>query len=253
MNRFDDYSSRKKELKYFWIILSSLDEASLFNINIPETKKNEINTLLPSIKEVIKYEHFDFFDFLRMLKSSYILMLYNLIESSITIFITAIYDTIRDENISYHEATEQLQNLWVQNLLVDSFDQEANFKTFKNKAVEVINKVLDNNMLYFEIHKLPNIHGNINFSVINKICRTHGIRLQSNSRAQDDNGNYSMNTIKNERNALAHGRKSFIECSRNYSINDLNKFTDEIELLLDDLAQTIANFIDTKSYLNTTN
>ncbi|MGJ0848234.1 MAE_28990/MAE_18760 family HEPN-like nuclease [Tissierella praeacuta] len=234
MTTFEDYESRKKELKYFYYTLSNFDSYSLSNA-------------FPL--DFVNYAEYDFMDFLKILKSSYILMLYNFIESSVTIFITSIYDTIRDRELAYSDASEELQTLWVESLLSDSFDQHASYNTFKNKAIDVIGNVLSDNTVSFTIDKIPKMSGNINFRIIKNICKTHGIELQSSSRAQDDNGEYSINTIKDDRNALAHGRKSFIECSRNYSVNELSNFTIEIIKLLDDLSESISHYIESEQYL----
>lgn len=233
---FEDYEARKKELKYFYHIL--------FNFNCYNSSKD-----FPL--DFVNYDEYNFMDFLRILKSSYILMLYNFVESAVTIFITSIYDTIRDKKIAYSDASDELQKLWVENLLSDSFDQNSSYMTFKNKAIEVINNVLNDNTVSLEIYKIPGLSGNINFRMIKNICLTHGIKLKSNSRSQDDNGEYSINTIKEDRNALAHGRKSFIECSKNYSVNDLNNFTIEIIKLLDDLSESVSVYIESEQYLKT--
>lgn len=231
---FEDYESRKRELKYFYHILSNFDNYSLSS-DFP--------------LDFVNYDEYVFMDFLKILKSSYILMLYNFIESSVTIFITSIYDTIRDKELAYSHASDELKKLWVENLLSDSFDQNSSYKTFKNKAINVIDSVLSDSTISFTIDKIPGMSGNINFEIIKNICRKHGINLRSNSRSQDDNGEYSINTIKEDRNALAHGRKSFIECSKNYSINDLNNFTIEIIKLLDDLSESVSHYIESEQYL----
>lgn len=235
MRTFEDYESRKNELNYFYHTLYNFD-------------KYNFSEVFPL--DFANYEEYNFTDLLKILKSSYILMIYNFIESALTIFITTIYDTISDRELAYNDASEELKKLWVENLLSDSFDRNSSYYTFERKAIEVINKVLKDNKLVFDFNKIAGLSGNINYSKISDVCVKHGIKLNSSSRSQDDNGEYSINAIKEDRNALAHGRKSFIECSKNYTINDLNKFTVEITKLLDDLSKSVYEYIESEEYLS---
>lgn len=83
-----------------------------------------------------------------------------------------------------------------------------------------------------------------------RIFRKHGINFKSKSKSQDLNNVVSIDNIKNERNALAHGRKSFLETGSNYTVNDLKNYYNEIVILMDDILKSVNQFIKNKDYKN---
>ena len=63
-------------------------------------------------------------------------------------------------------------------------------------------------------------------------------------------GGIILTDVKNERNNLAHGTVSFVECGRNYSIDDLIRIKDETELFLENILLGMKNYYDNHLYLN---
>ena len=55
---------------------------------------------------------------------------------------------------------------------------------------------------------------------IRDICNNHGIIIHLDPQCR---GGEILKEVKEERNNLAHGTISFVECGRNYSIDDLKK------------------------------
>ena len=195
-----------------------------------------------------EFDIFNFSDFFKIIRSNFILILYNFIESSVTLFIREIYTKFEFEDISYAEASECFKNLYLEHLFSDTFQEEANFKTYKNKAIEMVRNTLDNICLNFSINKIPSLSGNVSSKLIQKIWNEHGIKYKSSSKCQDPNSNFSIDTIKNKRNSLAHGDESFRECGGKYTVNDLDGFAIEIIKLLDDLLTSVEKFIDLEGY-----
>ena len=62
-------------------------------------------------------------------------------------------------------------------------------------------------------------------------------------------GGIILTDVKNERNNLAHGTVSFVECGRNYSIDDLTRIKDETEHFLENILVGIKDYYDNRLYL----
>ena len=177
--------------------------------------------------------------------------MYNFIEASVFLFIDSIYQKFEYENITYLQASEVFQKLFIEYRFLDSFKKNSNFNTYKDKVNEIIEEISKGIVLKFEIKNLSNLSGNVGAKNLREMCRLHGIVLNSRSKSQDpENHKFSLDNIKNERNALAHGRKSFIEVGSDYTVSDLKNYYDEIVLLMDDLLNSVKKFINEKKYLN---
>ena len=177
------------------------------------------------------------------------MLLYNFIEASVFLFINSIYEKLEYEKITYLEASENFKKLFIEYKFLDSFKKDSNFNTYKEKVSEIIEEISTDAILKFEISKLSNLSGNIDAKNLRDVCNSHGIKLKSKSKSQDpQNDEFSLTNIKNERNALAHGRKSFIEVGSYYTVNDLKNYYTEIVLLMDDLLNSVKKFINEKKY-----
>lgn len=55
---------------------------------------------------------YNFEDFLLLQKSTSYLILYNLVEASITGFVTIIYDEITDMELTYNDVISEIKDLW---------------------------------------------------------------------------------------------------------------------------------------------
>ena len=153
-----EYYERKKEVDYFLNILKEFQ-----NFDMMSDDKNQLINF--------EFNIFNFSDFFKIIRSNFILILYNFIESSITLFIREIYTKFEFEDISYAEASECFKNLYLEHLFSDTFQEEANFKTYKNKAIEMVRNTLDNICLNFSINKIPSLSGNVSSKLIQKIWK----------------------------------------------------------------------------------
>lgn len=233
---FPQYTDRKEEVSYFLKVLTFFEEINFVGSN----------------KELINFEidSYNFEDFFKILRSNFILLLYNFIESSIFLFIQKIYEKFEDENITYMQASSLFQKLFIEYTFSDTFKKDSSYKTYKNKTFEIIEYILENQKLEFRIEKLSDLSGNIGSENLRRIFRKHGINFKSKSKSQDLNNVVSIDNIKNERNALAHGRKSFLETGSNYTVNDLKNYYNEIVILMDDILKSVNQFIKNKDYKN---
>ncbi|WP_077296634.1 MAE_28990/MAE_18760 family HEPN-like nuclease [Virgibacillus pantothenticus] len=230
----DEYNKRLNEVKY---ILKILEDMETLHDN-PE--KNYFSS---SFLDFFSNDEsdFNFRDYLNISKASLLLMLYNLIESTVTTFIQRIYDEIADLDIEYHDVSEVLQDLWLEVRFKDVYKSNSSFNSYKKKAKELISEIINKNSLTFTLDKLPGVSGNLDSKSIHDVYKKHGINYSTESKAKHANG--LLTSIKRNRNDLAHGNKSFMECGREVSTLDLKNDLSEIEKYLFDLKEAANTYI----------
>jgi len=133
-------------------------------------------------------------------------------------------------------------------IFLDTLKKDSSYNTYEKKALSLVKKAIEDENILLSISKLE-IAGNIDSNQISNIWEKHGIKFNSSSRSQDKNGKFSIDNIKLERNALAHGRENFIKTGGKFSINDLTNYFNEISKLLDDLKKSVEQYIEKEEYL----
>ena len=131
-----------------------------------------------------------------------------------------IYTHLETQQVQYSLATDNLKEIYLRSLFLDTLKKDSSYNTYEKKALSLVKKAIEDENILLSISKLE-IAGNIDSNQISNIWEKHGIRFNSSSRSQDKNGKFSIDNIKLERNALAHGRENFIKTGGKFSINDL--------------------------------
>lgn len=230
-------------------------------LEIYNTRKQEIDSFIELIKflEIKKRNRDDedsefdkFFycedginltyqSFTNILKSNVSLMIYNLIEFTITNLIERIYDEIRRNRLSYTDVNEFIKNLWTTTILKSTNDPNASHSTFVKKSEYLINKIVNSSTIELKSRDtLP--AGNLDGEKICDTLKKHGIGMRTSST------NYRpdiLKKVREKRNDLAHGTVSFVEALRDDSISDIesNKvfITNFLEEIIDNVSQYIEN------------
>ena len=215
-------------------------------------RTEEIELYYDALKELSdsKYtmdSHKKFFndDFFKILKSNALLMIYNLVESTILGGILEIYDTIKQENITYNMVSSQIQKIWFSFKFNQVYKKESHYYSYQNKAEEIINSILNNETLALD-RKATNISGNLDATKIRQLCQEHGITFSTN---QDSKGGIVLSDIKNKRNNLAHGTISFVECGRDYTFDDLVQIKNQTISFLRSILDGMQQYYTEKLYL----
>lgn len=185
-------------------------------------------------------------DFLKILKSNALLMIYNLVESTIVGGIVEIYDSFKEHNITYKMVRSEIQNIWFSFKFNQVYDKSAHYHSYREKASEIISFVLEDSVLELG-RKATNISGNLDADKIREICDTHGIRFTT---TQECRGGYVLTDVKEKRNFLAHGMISFVDCGRNYSIADLERISTETKVYLKSILDGMEDYYDQQLYRN---
>ncbi|WP_020003676.1 MAE_28990/MAE_18760 family HEPN-like nuclease [Brachyspira innocens] len=207
-NTKDIFANRKKEVNLFF------KKLYIINNRINSGKKNKI------------YND----DFFKILKSSFILILYNLVESTISSAINDIYQKIEDGKYTYKDVISEIKNMWANNKI-----KSKNMKTF-----EIVDDII-NSSIVLEKKKLS-ISGNIDDNKIRNICKEHNITIR------EKNGE-DLRNIKKNRNHLAHGEYSFTDCSRDLTLDDLRKIKNNVLSFMESILFDIEQYYNEELFL----
>jgi hypothetical protein len=205
-----------------------------------EVRKQEIERyfqflkISPSITEIdVELE--------KTLKANGFLLLYNLLEATVRKAIEEVHDSFNLDKLKYKELIEEIQTLWI-TYKYNNFDsKKANF------IQETIEKIVDDevNIDYADFvkkRKANDLSGNVNADIVLELSDKY--KFDKNKRVEGKN----LDLIKRRRNLLAHGNISFTDCGKNYSIQDMLKYKQEVFLYLQEFLTNIEKFINAKKY-----
>lgn len=235
----DTYDSRKKEIEDFLELMEFLQAKE----SIREDGLSEFSRFFHEgeIQISMTYQAL-----INILKSNVSLMIYNLIEYTVSNLVDSIYDEIKTNNLSYVDVNSSIKALWRKTILKAANDPNANFNTFLKKNEEIITSILENSTIDMRSRNtLP--AGNLDGKTIRETFESHGIRVSTNS------ANYRpdiLEGIKENRNNLAHGAVSFVEAVRSDSISDIRRNENFVVAFLEELIETVSVYIQEQKYKN---
>lgn len=170
-------------------------------------------------------------DYQLMLKSSVILMIYNSIEGTMSALMEVLFDSLNRNKLSLKNLPEKLKKIIL----------EYHLKTIDKKAdkLEDFAKNYNEkncNISYLEINKyLKLFSGNLDSRSIKEISKKFGICF--------DLEEPFLLKVKNIRNSLSHGEKSFRVACQDYTVNELKEGLEKTRTYLDKLIEAYGQFI----------
>lgn len=196
----------------------------------------------------------------KVLKANCYVMLYNLIEGSITEAIDAIFDTISLQNVHFKDLTHDYKKIWLnyQQGLVRITAESSNKKDAKEHTKNTVGQSLSdilNTLEYFKILtftdqqknifenykgylKVVNateISGNLDAAKVRTLAKTYGFSVPE--RCDD------LLKIKNIRNKLAHGEMSFSDAGA-ILVEELIDIKKNVFVYLQSILLNINDFIE---------
>lgn len=213
------FKDRKNEIEFYYSIMLDYDS----------NHTNVINTI-------------DNARFFRIMKSNFILMLYNIVESTISSGIQEIYENLMSEHCTYNMVIEELQNLWRNYKISEVYRPESKLSTYTNKVKEMVGDITSDTPILF-YKNMSGLNGNLNARQIKRICDIHKIRY---SASDDDQ---ILDKVRKKRNALAHGDDSFSRCTRDLTLDDLESIKDTVFQFLSSIITGMNDYCEQKLYL----
>ncbi|OUQ31335.1 MAE_28990/MAE_18760 family HEPN-like nuclease [Massilimicrobiota timonensis] len=233
----ETYNSRKKEIEEFLELMEFLE----LKENNRENGVSEFSGFFYNQESGI---NLTYQSLINILKSNVSLMIYNIIEYTVSNLIDSIYDEIRMNHLSYEDVNDAIKTLWRKMILKSASDPNANFTTFLKRNEEIITAILDHKVLDMCSRKTLT-GGNFDGISIREAFEIHGINIRIDSQ------NYRpdiLGRIKKNRNNLAHGSVSFVEAVREDSILDIKRNEIIVVAFLDELIETVSTYIEEQKY-----
>ncbi|CAH0441054.1 MAE_28990/MAE_18760 family HEPN-like nuclease [Ralstonia pseudosolanacearum] len=181
----------------------------------------------------------------KTLRASAYLMLYNLVEATMTNAIDAIHQHISDEQVGFDELKEDVRKIAIKGL---------------RKAVssETPPELLDAAMpissalVWLGFDKKDLFSGNLDGRLIKDKAKEYGFQLADHDKAASRDGVRLLN-VKTKRNELAHGGISFEDCGQDTSVDELVAIFDELKVFIKAVLDGVSDYLSTRSYLHVVN
>ena len=224
INAITDFQNRVKEVRSYFDFLERLNG----NENRLYIHTNGDPPTLFPIDDTL----------LKTFKATAFLLLYNLVESTISNAIQSIYDELKSKSISYMKVRDDLKKISLKNFSRMNMDS-LHTKIF-DLSVDIITIGFRRRSLF---------SGNVDAKFIRKTAREYGFSHQT-TYIKTRNGE-SLFTIKNHRNDLAHGIKSFTEVGKEVGITQLGEVKDEVISYLEEILSNVDKYVGDEDYLHT--
>lgn len=228
---YEEYNKRKKETEFFLSIID-MYEQNMFN---------------DAFTKLYTKDDLEFIDYLKIIKSSLVLMLYNLMESSISLFLQYTYEEFNKENLTFKETSNEIRNLYLERITQNCFTKTSSYQTYEKTIKEISTNIADDIILELD-KKVFEISGNIDGEYINKISEKLGLNFKSSSKSIYKEYPLYIGRIKDDRNKLAHGEESFLVKGQNYTSKDLRNYFNEICTIFDELWNHFDKYVKEKKY-----
>ena len=184
-----------------------------------------------------------------VIRSNVKLMVYNIIEYSITSLVQAIYDRIADEGCGYTDVSKKLQSLWHQTQMRFRLsDPNANNDTAERISKDLLDHAVANNALRINARNTI-AGGNLDADKILKLFDRHGISIHddvANCRTDELKG--ELEDVKDKRNALAHGSVSFAEAGNQVTTSELAELVEDVDAFLTQLRRDVLVYLNASEY-----
>lgn len=238
-----DFEKRKVELEKYFQFLSTLD---MDNPILHFSEKGKLGT----------YKVND--ELLKILKANGFLLIYNLIESACRNSLLEILTAIQSKKLSLKKISEQVQLLWIKQKTQNLRDPKTKIETIDGQFHAIAKEVIENTIIDFAvtIKKIedPNsadldlfgLSGNINADKIRGMAKVCG--FESSVGAAKEKAGADLEEIKVRRNHLAHGRITFAECGKTYSVKEMCRYKDNAVYYMEGILQNIEKYIKTNKF-----
>ena len=214
-----EYDKRKNEINSYIQLVSILDNDGA---KLSDIDGNNLN--ISSVQS-------------KVCKASFYLLLYNLIEATVMNGITSIYDRIKDEHLKFNDIKEDLRKVWWHS------KSESIISCPKNEVTETVYAHFIDAINTSEIEFgrfVSGVSGNLSADGVRKVCHKYGIQPVSDGR--------DLESIKTNRNNLAHGNKSFSDIGQDLTTPQLLEIKERVFTFLDQYVNNINYYLENNCY-----
>ena len=218
----DDFDERVTEIENYFRFVQNLVEER-FEI-LPNTARGGIALTLNEEDLLIK-----------TLKANCFLLLYNLVEATTKNAIQAIFDEFKSRGITYDQCTQEVRRIAIKNLKREKLGIDQIYPRLTIVAQHIMTEPFDKDAL---------LAGNVDALALKSLAKEYGF---SEPTQRCD----KFKDVRENRNYLAHGNKTFKEIGRDYTIQDLEVITNQIKVFLSAFVDSVDDYLINQHYLLT--
>lgn len=224
----DEFERREKEVNAFFKFLRQTlkENAKLFFESKKTWKHRPIDVSLSKI-----------------LKSSAYLVLYNLVESTVRLAVARLNGTMREEGLTYADAEQRIRNLWV-GASLKHLANGANHGRYLKVVRRLIQDVQEEKTAGIPETFIP-VPGSFDAEKMRALAGAYGFRKNT---PKAERGSEKLKVVKDRRNDLAHGHKSFAELSADDTLEDLEHTKKAVLVYLREFIKHVGKHIERKGY-----
>jgi hypothetical protein len=171
-------------------------------------------------------------ELLKTFKATCYLLLYNLVESTMRNAVEAIFDELESKRACYDDCRQELKR--------------EILKNFKKRDLEkLLPKLLSlaRDVVHETFERSETFSGNLDARMIRLTAKRFGFVEPAGKKF------WMLQTVKDARNDLAHGVKSFADVGRNASPSDLEEARGQTVAILSETLQNIEIYLKQQQYL----
>ncbi len=222
---FQDFHERSREVSKYFIFLKSLEQRYI-KLRMKGFKENQKIKVIDS-------------ELLKTLKASGFLLLYNLVEATMRNGIEAIFEELQGKGVSYEQVKPELKKIVLKNLKKRNPDKLV--ASIESISLDIITVGFDKQDLF---------SGNVDGRLIRNIAKNYGFSPKTDYGKTGDGKDLLI--IKENRNNLADGFKSFAEVGRDKSADELVEIKNKVVKYLREILDNIEQYLAEQEYLAST-
>mgnify|MGYP000861321495 CR=1 FL=1 len=230
MNLNEQFIARKKDIDAYYAILEFID-------NIETYKHSKIECLNTTLSLDVST------NMQQCMRASCIILLYNIIESTIMHCLQSLYDAVQDDSLKYKDLTDHIKYIWIKS----QYSHNIQSKKMHDKTKEIMDEI-EINLIKFDTNTYNDISGNLDIKRIKKLTKSLGIDIEMHKMQDENRIANDLLSIKNKRNKLAHGEDSFSTIGSLLTFSDLRRHKDNVYAFLEMVINKFDNFIKNKEY-----
>jgi MAE_28990/MAE_18760-like HEPN len=224
---FKDFNDRAREVSKYFIFLKNLEQETIKLSMEGMDGKTKVKKLSSELEKT--------------LKASAFLLLYNLVESTMRNAIETIFEELKYQKLSFDTIRPELKKIVIKNFqrYLQKQKHDRVILHITEISLDIINICFDKENLF---------SGNLDSRRIKDTAKNYGFSYETDP-VKTGNGS-DLLTIKNNRNDLAHGIKSFAEVGRDQTADDLLKIKCKVVKYLSQILENIETYIVNQEYLD---
>jgi hypothetical protein len=166
------------------------------------------------------------------MKASGVLMLYNLVESTMTNVLQAVFDHFEQNRVGFNSV-----NVLLQIVTLEHVKKRNSTKVIENMASA------SRDLMIASFDRKEVFSGNVDAMQIRNLLKAYGVKMTASYKEDELKG------IKIARNELAHGSTSFAEYGKNLTATGLRDKHTKTKKILKDVIRDFSSFLSDKKYL----